>query len=260
MKKLASVFAVITCVFALTACGSAKVNTLSGTPLTDAATEQSIISYGEQLVGSMDSIVRGGTIEEYSDDAVFGPALDSYENSLEDIGEVQGFNNEQAVLDSDGNYLINIGVDGSNHDADVVITVGVKTGTPSNVATNVRYTLGELMEQAGLNTILGMGTTFVILILLSLIISAFALIGKSQANKKKKAAAIQAAEAPAAAPAGWRRRRGRAPPPSQTAQRILSWCSPWILLLHPPMPAGGPAALPSRTNLSDPNARVVTPF
>lgn len=73
MKKLASVFAVITCVFALTACGSAKVNTLSGTPLTDAATEQSIISYGEQLVGSMDSIVRGGTIEEYSDDAVFGP-------------------------------------------------------------------------------------------------------------------------------------------------------------------------------------------
>ena len=151
-------------------------------------------------MGSMDSIVRGGTIEEYSDDAVFGPALDSYENSLEDIGEVQGFNNEQAVLDSDGNYLINIGVDGSNHDADVVITVGVKTGTPSNVATNVRYTLGELMEQAGLNTILGMGTTFVILILLSLIISAFALIGKSQANKKKKAAAIQAAEAPAAAP------------------------------------------------------------
>ena len=149
-------------------------------------------------MGSMDSIVRGGTIEEYSDDAVFGPALDSYENSLEDIGEVQGFNNEQAVLDSDGNYLINIGVDGSNHDADVVITVGVKTGTPSNVATNVRYTL---MEQAGLNTILGMGTTFVILILLSLIISAFALIGKSQANKKKKAAAIQAAEAPAAAPA-----------------------------------------------------------
>ena len=201
MKKLASVFAVITCVFALTACGSAKVNTLSGTPLTDAATEQSIIAYGEQLVGSMDSIVRGGTIEEYSDYAVFGPALDSYENSLEDIGEVQGFNNEQAVLDSDGNYLINIGVDGSNHDADVVITVGVKTGTPSNVATNVRYTLGELMEQAGLNTILGMGTTFVILILLSLIISAFALIGKSQDNKKKKAAAIQAAEAPAAAPA-----------------------------------------------------------
>ena len=200
MKKLVSIFAVITCVFALTACGSAKANTLSGTPLTDASSD-SVIAYGEQLVNNMDSIVRQGNMDQYSDDAVFGPALDSYENSIEDIGEIQGFDNEQVVLDSDGNYLINIGVDGTSHDADVVITVAQDTGAPSNVAINVRYTLGELMEQAGLNTILGMGTTFVILILLCLIISCFALVGKAQENKKKKAAAVKEAEAPAPAPA-----------------------------------------------------------
>lgn len=200
MKKLVSIFAVITCVFALTACGSAKANTLSGTPLTDASSD-SVIAYGEQLVNNMDSIVRQGNMDQYSDDAVFGPALDSYENSIEDIGEIQGFDNEQVVLDSDGNYLINIGVDGTSHDADVVITVAQDTGAPSNVAINVRYTLGELMEQAGLNTILGMGTTFVILILLCLIISCFALVGKAQDNKKKKAAAVKEAEAPAPAPA-----------------------------------------------------------
>lgn len=200
MKKLVSIFAVITCVFALTACGSAKANTLSGTPLTDASSD-SVIAYGEQIVNNMDSIVRQGNMDQYSDDAVFGPALDSYENSIEDIGEIQGFDNEQVVLDSDGNYLINIGVDGTSHDADVVITVAQDTGAPSNVAINVRYTLGELMEQAGLNTILGMGTTFVILILLCLIISCFALVGKAQENKKKKAAAVKEAEAPAPAPA-----------------------------------------------------------
>ncbi len=200
MKKLVSIFAVITCVFALTACGSAKANTLSGTPVTDGSAD-SYIAYGEQFVNGMDAAVRSGATDQYSDDAVVGPALDSYENSLEDIGEIQGFDNEQVVLDSDGNYLINIGVDGTGHDADVVITVAKKTGAVSNVATNVRYTLGELMEQAGLNTILGMGTTFVILILLCLIISCFALIGKAQDNKKKKAAAIKAAEAPAPAPA-----------------------------------------------------------
>lgn len=200
MKKLVSIFAVITCVFALTACGSAKANTLSGTPLTDASSD-SVIAYGEQIVNNMDSIVRQGNMDQYSDDAVFGPALDSYENSIEDIGEIQGFDNEQVVLDSDGNYLINIGVDGTSHDADVVITVAQDTGAPSNVAINVRYTLGELMEQAGLNTILGMGTTFVILILLCLIISCFALVGKAQDNKKKKAAAVKEAEAPAPAPA-----------------------------------------------------------
>ncbi len=195
MKKITSILAVITCVFALTACGGTEANTLSGTAV-DASMQESIISYGEQLVSEMDSIARSGAADDYSSDAVFGPALSTYENSLSDIGEIEGYDNEQAVINDDGDYLINIGIDGSKHDADVVITVS-SSGSPSNVATNVRYSFAELMEQAGLNTILGMGTTFVILILLALIISCFSLIGKSQEKKAKKAAAVKEAEAPA---------------------------------------------------------------
>ena len=197
MKKLTSILAVITCVFALTACGGTEANTLSGSPV-DASMESSIISYGEQLVSEIDSIVRAGQTEQYEDDAVFGPAMSTYENSLSDIGEIEGYNNEQAVITDDGDYMINIGIDGSEHDADVVITVS-SAGSPSNVATNVRYSFGELMEQAALNTVLGMGTTFVSLNLLALIISCFAFIGKAQENKNKKAAAVKEAETPAPA-------------------------------------------------------------
>lgn len=199
MKKFTSILAVITCVFALTACGGTEANTLSGTPL-DASMEASVVSYGEQLVAEIDSIVRQGQAEQYSDDAVFGPALSTYETSLDDIGEIQGYNNEQAVINDDGDYVINIGIDGSGHDADVVITVS-SSGTPSNVSTNVRYSFEELMEQAALNTVLGMGTTFIILIVLACIISAFSLIGKSQEKKNKKAAALKEAQAPAPAAA-----------------------------------------------------------
>ncbi len=199
MKKFVSICAVISCVFALTACGGTEANTLSGTPV-DASMESSIISYGENLVAEMDSIVRSGAADQYSSDAVFGPALNTYENSIDDIGEIQGYDNEQAVTTDDGDYMINIGIDGSEHDADVVITVSAE-GTPSNVATNVRYSFGEMMEQAALNTILGMGTTFIILILLAVIISCFAFIGKAQDNKKKKEAVIKEAETPAAEPA-----------------------------------------------------------
>ena len=199
MKKFTSILAVITCVFALTACGGTEANTLSGTPV-DASMEESIISYGEQLVAEMDSLVRQEMADQYSDDAVFGPALSTYETSLDDIGEIEGYDNEQAVINDDGEYLINIGIDGTDHDADVVITVDA-SGSPSNVSINVRYSFGELMEQAALNTVLGMGTTFIILIVLALIISAFALIGKSQEKKDKKAAAVKEAEAPAPAPA-----------------------------------------------------------
>ena len=69
----------------------------------------------------------------------------------------------------------------------------------SSVATNVRYSMPELMEQAGLNTVLGMGTTFVVLILLAFLISLFRFIPKIQAAMSKKEETP--VPAPAAAPA-----------------------------------------------------------
>ena len=56
----------------------------------------------------------------------------------------------------------------------------------SSLSVNVNYTFGELMKNAALNTVLGMGTVFVILILISLIISCFSLISKIEAAFKKK--------------------------------------------------------------------------
>lgn len=55
------------------------------------------------------------------------------------------------------------------------------------------YTLGEKMGKAGMNTLMGMGTVFVILILISIIIYAFRIIPYLQ-NKKKNAADATAAK------------------------------------------------------------------
>ena len=52
--------------------------------------------------------------------------------------------------------------------------------------------LGEMMQRAALNTVMGMGTVFVVLIIISLIISLFGFIGKAQ-NRKAKEAPVQAA-------------------------------------------------------------------
>lgn len=56
--------------------------------------------------------------------------------------------------------------------------------------------LGDALADAGINTLLGMGTAFAVLILISLIISVFPLIGKIG----KKQAAPAPASKPAAAP------------------------------------------------------------
>ena len=54
------------------------------------------------------------------------------------------------------------------------------------------------MEKAALNTLMGMGTVFLVLIFISLIISSFKKVNEIEANVKAKKAG---AEAPAAAPA-----------------------------------------------------------
>ncbi len=43
--------------------------------------------------------------------------------------------------------------------------------------------MGELLKRAGMNTLMGMGTVFIVLILISVIIYAFGLIGKWQSKK-----------------------------------------------------------------------------
>ena len=201
MKKLVSILAVIACVFTLTACGGTEVNTVDGTVISDASTETYIIEYGESVVEAIDTYVRAGYSSADTDDEVFGGALDDYANSLEDIGDISGYDNEQAVIDDDGNYVINIGVVGSEHSADIVITIDPTEGSLSGFATNVRYSFGELIGQAGLNTLLGMGTTFTVLILLAVLIYCFKFIGIFQEKQKQKAALKEEAMAPAPAPA-----------------------------------------------------------
>lgn len=49
--------------------------------------------------------------------------------------------------------------------------------------------MGELMKRAGLNTVMGMGTVFLVLILISIIIYLLGFIGKAQ-NKGAAAAAL----------------------------------------------------------------------
>lgn len=46
--------------------------------------------------------------------------------------------------------------------------------------------MGEILGNAALNTLMGMGVVFVVLILISLVISAFSLINKAEAKMNKK--------------------------------------------------------------------------
>ena len=79
-----------------------------------------------------------------------------------------------------------------------VSSYGGTSLVPTELSFVVNYSFGEKMEKAALNTLMGMGTVFLVLIFISLIISSFKKVNEIEANVKAKKAG---AEAPAAAPA-----------------------------------------------------------
>ena len=60
--------------------------------------------------------------------------------------------------------------------------------------------MGEILSNAALNTLMGMGVVFIVLILISLVISAFSLINKAEAKMHKQAAPVKVPEKQTPAP------------------------------------------------------------
>lgn len=199
MRRIVSILAVLTCVFSLTACG-ATTSTIEGEALNDVM-ESTMITYGEQDLATVQQLVAQNDPTAYEDDAVYSAAVQSWENALRDIGEFNGdYQNEYAVLSDKTEISVNIGIKGSDHEANVIAVYTVDTANNrimlSSMTTNVKYSFAELMQQAALNTVLGMGTTFIVLILLAALIYLFRYIPGLLAGSKKE----EAAPAPKAAP------------------------------------------------------------
>ena len=75
-----------------------------------------------------------------------------------------------------------------------VLTVTEMTFTPE-------FTIGEKLEKAFLNMIMGMGTVFIVLIFISFIIGRLKIVNDWEKRRKEKAAEKTAAPAPAPVPA-----------------------------------------------------------
>lgn len=196
MKKFLIVLGMVTCLVGTTACGSEKA---ADSAEAMQVNEAGAIAYADQVIDAVDQIVAGGMQANYESDAVISAALTSWEAALTDLGTYQGITDHVVTADADG-IRIEAAIDGSDHDATVVIQLD-KNGNLTGITTNVIKSFGELMKNAGLNTLLGMGVVFVVLILISLLISCFKYIPVIQAKFSKKKTAPAPAPAAVAAPA-----------------------------------------------------------
>lgn len=92
------------------------------------------------------------------------------------------------VNESDADTVISITADLACEKRNVTMLVDVSTtgATETKYTFELEPTFGQLMQKAALNTLLGMGTVFVVLIFLSILISLFRFIPNGE-NKKKQA-------------------------------------------------------------------------
>ena len=178
MKKFLLVLGMITCLVGLSACGKVEE------PYQGVLTQEQAVATVESFIVTMQEVVATGQQEAYSKDPVLGASVASFEAASADLGDYQSITSCTFTEDEDG-VIISAEIQGSVRPGTVELIFDDEMLFTSGTV-NVTYSFGETMTKAGLNTLMGMGTVFAVLILIALLISSFNLIPKVQAAFSKK--------------------------------------------------------------------------
>ena len=150
--------------------------------------------------GLTDAIVqlKDEEIENYmsSGDDFTTSAMQSWQTSKDELGAKKDSNGETTVTFKDDQYTVTVPLKFEKAEANFVYVFDSQ-GTPTSMTVDVQYGMGKTLQRAGLNTLMGIGTVFVMLFVL---ISLFRFIPNPEAKKAAEAKAAKAAkEAEAAA-------------------------------------------------------------
>ena len=214
-KRLIALFCMITCIFIMAGCGQEKTTSQYVNNKLKTAQDSAVDLVGYFSDGTVSGLydesklpISEMTMEEIKVIAYYGTqyemvgnaiptGIDSFESAKETIGDVINIGEAKAEI-SGHEIVVLVDVAGSkkNATAEVVFTNDMFLEMKS-ISLNPVSTLGDLMSKAGMNTLIGMSTVFMVLILICLIISCFKIIPKIQKAFEKKEEVIST---PAAAP------------------------------------------------------------
>ena len=174
------------CVLALTLAMSVSANYKSAA--------ETLIS---QIAGFSDE-----EIENYlaQDDAFTTATMESWKSVKDELGAYSSIVSQDVEKDGDV-VTISTVAQFEKAKADVVLMLDLGQQMYTSMTYSVQYSLAANMQRAGMNTLMGIGIVFLMLLFLSFVIGLFKYIEKFQNVGKKKAAeeAPKAEEAPAPA-------------------------------------------------------------
>ena len=198
LKKASSVFTAVVCAASITFSGASLV--MADSEIDD-QTKTTIETTAEGLTDTIIPLTDE-EIAAYqeSGDAFTESAMTAWDSVREELGDLKETGSAEIEF-SDDEYTVTVPVEFEKENAEFVYVFD-KNLTPTSVSVDVKYSFATTMKNAALNTIMGIGTVFVILIMLIFLISLFQFIPGSgaQQEKAKKKAAEEAAANPVPAP------------------------------------------------------------
>ena len=195
-KKVSSVFTALFCAMALMVSGvvvyaETDEETLESTMIMTAEglTDAIIPLTDEDIANYMNSA-----------DAFTAGAMTSWTAAKEELGEkTEEEAGETEISYANKEYTVTVPVAFEKADANFVYLFE-EDGTPVSLSVDVQYPMSVTLQRAGMNTLMGIGTVFLMLVFLSFVISLFKLIpGLVEGNKKAAPAQNTSAPAPVAA-------------------------------------------------------------
>ena len=199
MKRVLLVLSMVVSLFALSACSNknaAEAETMD--PQT-----ASYISQISEMDEATAAESETGLIKQGEDGLASG--LTSWIGVMKDTGAFVSILSSDTELGEDDQYVCVVQAQFENRNVEfkAFYTMDPQSQNlnPVSLTFSPEYTVGENMAKAGMNTLLGMGTVFLVLIFISILISCFKFISVFENKMKAKNTAPAPAAAPVAAPA-----------------------------------------------------------
>ena len=196
-RKLKSLLAMI-CVLALTLTMSVCAFAA------DEVTDDEVANY-KSAAETLISQIAGFSDEEIEtylaqNDAFTTATMESWKGEKDELGAYSSIVSQNVEKDGDV-VTISTVAQFEKAKADVVLMLDLGQQMYTSMTYSVQYSLAANMQRAGMNTLMGIGIVFLMLVFLSFVIGLFKYIEKFQNVGKKKAAeeAPKAEEAPAPA-------------------------------------------------------------
>ena len=193
-KKLVLIVSLCLVAVGMFGCGSDSNATYNGYTADELSANNTGIL--DELMGMSDEDLL--MYQAYGDqmDASTMKMINSWTEVKDEVGDFVGYG-EVVVTVANGTTTVEQTADFTGRDLKVTFVYD-KDMNVEDINLDRVYSLGETMTKAAMNTAMGMGTVFVMLIIISLIISCFTLVNKAQKKAESKKAA--STPAPAAAP------------------------------------------------------------